>query len=49
LIEFVRAYNASQGVAEEEIDAWTDDLRRLGATGDYFYSSNEYIMVGWKP
>ena len=38
LIEFVRAYNASQGVAEEEIDAWTDDLRRLGAAGDYFYS-----------
>src|SRR5215472_8342476 len=49
LIEFVRAYNACQGVAEEEIDAWTDDLRRLGAAGDYFYSSNEYIMVGWKP
>jgi ubiquinone/menaquinone biosynthesis C-methylase UbiE len=49
LIEFVRAYNASQGVAEEEIDAWTEDLRRLGAEGDYFYSSNEYIMMGWKP
>ena len=48
LIEFVRAYNVSQGIAEAEIDAWRDDLRRLGAAGDYFYGSYEYIMVGWK-
>ena len=49
LIEFVRAYNAPRASPQEEIDAWTDDLRRLGAAGDCFFSPNEYIMVGWKP
>jgi SAM-dependent methyltransferase len=49
LIKFVTGYNASQGFDQAEIDAWVDDLYRLGAAGDYFFSSNEYIMVGWKP
>lgn len=49
LIEFFKGYNASQGVDQKELDAWADDLSRLGAAGDYFFSSNEYIMVGWKP
>ena len=29
-------------------EAWVDDLRALGAAGDYFFSSNEYIMMGLK-
>ena len=49
LIKFFQSYNASQGIDREELDAWVDDLYRLGAAGDYFFSSNEYIMVGWKP
>ena len=49
LIEFVKAYNASQGVSQEELDAWANDLYQLGTSGDYFYSSNEYIMMGIKP
>jgi ubiquinone/menaquinone biosynthesis C-methylase UbiE len=49
LIKFVTSFNVSQGVEQAEIDAWVDDLYRLGASGDYFFSSNEYIMVGWKP
>jgi arsenite methyltransferase len=49
LIEFFKGYNASQGVDQKELDAWADDLYQLGTAGDYFYSSNEYIMVGWKP
>ena len=48
LIEFFKGYNASQGVPQEEIDAGADDLYKLGASGDYFYSSNEYIMMGIK-
>ncbi len=48
MIEFVKSYNMSQGVSQEEMDAWIDDLQKLGASGDYFFSSNEYIMVGIK-
>jgi arsenite methyltransferase len=49
LIEFMKGYTASQGIDQKEIDAWADDLYRLGAAGDYFFSTNEFIMVGWKP
>ena len=49
LIEFFKGYNASQGVSQEEIDAWAADLYELGASGNYFFSSNEYIMMGVKP
>ncbi len=48
VIEFFRGYNASQGVSQEEIDSWVVDLYKLGESGDYFFSSNEYIMVGNK-
>ncbi len=46
LIEFFKGYNVSQGVSQGEMDAWADDLRKLGASGDYFFSANEYIMMG---
>jgi ubiquinone/menaquinone biosynthesis C-methylase UbiE len=45
LIKFVIGYVVSQGVAQREADAWGDELRGLGATGDYFFSSNEYIFT----
>ena len=48
LIEFIKGFNIAQGIAPEEIDAWTDDLYKLGGSGDYFFSSNEYIMMGIK-
>ena len=35
-------------VSQEEIDAWAADLYELGASGNYFFSSNEYIMMGRK-
>jgi len=48
LIEFFKGYSISQGVSQEEIDAWANDLYKLGSSGDYFFSSNEYIMIGVK-
>jgi hypothetical protein len=45
LMKFVVGYVVSQGVAQREADAWGDDLRGLGATGDYFFSSNDYIFT----
>ena len=49
LIEFFKSYNASQGVSQDDLEAWADDLYSLGDSGDYFFSSNEYIMIGVKP
>jgi arsenite methyltransferase len=48
LMEFVKGYNVSQGVTPDEMEAWAEDLRTLGAAGDYFFSTNEYIMMGMK-
>jgi hypothetical protein len=39
----------SQGIAQSEADAWADDLRALGSSGDYFFSLNEYIFTAAKP
>jgi hypothetical protein len=49
LIEFVKGYNVSQGGAPDKMEAWVKDLRTLGAAGDYFFSANEYIMMGLRP
>ena len=49
LIKFVAGYVTSQGIPEGEAAAWADDLRALGSSGDYFFSSNEYIFTGTKP
>jgi arsenite methyltransferase len=49
LIKFVAGYVTSQGIPESEATAWADDLRALGSSGDYFFSSNEYIFTGIKP
>jgi arsenite methyltransferase len=49
LTKFVAGYVTSQGIPESEATAWADDLRALGSTGEYFFSSNEYIFTGIKP
>ncbi len=49
LMKFVVGYVVSQGVSQSEADAWADDLTDLGSSGDYFFSSNEYIFIAEKP
>jgi SAM-dependent methyltransferase len=49
LMKFVVGYVVSQGTSQGEADAWANDLRQLGATGHYFFSSNEYIFTADKP
>jgi len=49
LMKFVVGYVVSQGVSQDEADPWVDDLLGLGATGEYFFSSNEYIFSAEKP
>jgi hypothetical protein len=49
LMRFIVGYVESQGISASETSAWKEDLENLGAEGDYFFSSNEYIFVGRKP
>lgn len=49
LMQFVVGYVESQGIPSAEATAWKEDLETLGATGDYFFNSNEYIFTGRKP
>ena len=49
LTKFVGGYVVSQGVSQAEADAWAEELRNLGSSGDYFFSSNEYIFTAQKP
>lgn len=38
-----------RGVTKEEVDAWAEDLRRLGREGLYFFSLNRYLFLVSKP
>jgi len=49
LMKFVVGYVVSRGVSQDEADAWVDDLLGLDATGEHFFSSNEYIFSAEKP
>jgi arsenite methyltransferase len=49
LMKFVVGYVVSRGVSQDEADAWVDDLLGLAATGEYFFSLNEYIFSAEKP
>jgi ubiquinone/menaquinone biosynthesis C-methylase UbiE len=49
LMKFVAGYVVSQGISQGETDAWAEGLRKLGSSGDYFYSSNEYIFTADRP
>ena len=48
LAKFIAGYVTSQGITQIEADAWEAELPILGAGGDYFFSSNEYIFTGEK-
>ncbi len=49
LMKFVVGYVISQGVSQDEADAWVDDLLGRGSSGDYFFNSNEYIFTAQRP
>lgn len=49
LTKFVRGYVVSQGVSQAEADAWAEELPNLSSSGDYFFSTNEYIFTAQKP
>jgi arsenite methyltransferase len=34
-----------QGITHDEVEAWTQDLERLGQEGDYFFSLNRYLFL----
>jgi SAM-dependent methyltransferase len=48
LMKFVVGYVVSHGISQSEADAWADDLPALGASGEYFFSANEYIFTADK-
>jgi SAM-dependent methyltransferase len=48
LMKFIVGYVVSQGMSQSEAEAWADDLGALGLSGDYFFSSNEYIFTADK-
>lgn len=49
LSKFIGGYVTTEGVPEAEADAWAAELPYLGETGDYFFSSNEYVFTGTRP
>ena len=38
-----------RGITQEEATAWTEDLQKLSAEGNYFFSLNQYLFVAVKP
>jgi SAM-dependent methyltransferase len=38
-----------RGIAAADADAWTQELRSLGAQGRYFFSLNRYLFKARKP
>jgi arsenite methyltransferase len=50
LIEVIRAFVAGRkGVTDVEAAEWTEDLRRLGEQGNYFFCLNQYLYGVMKP
>jgi len=49
LLKAISGYAVSQGISQNEADAWADDLEALGSSGDYFSSWSEYIFTADKP
>jgi len=49
IIEFIAGYVAGiNGITADDVSAWAEDLRQLGANGEYFFSMNEYISLASK-
>jgi SAM-dependent methyltransferase len=44
LIDVIHAYTRKR-IGEGEAAAWAEDLRALGARGEYFFSLNRYLFV----
>jgi len=49
LLKFVGDYAVSQGISQDEADAWTDDLKALASSGNFFCSWTEFIFTARKP
>ena len=50
LIEVIRSFVAGRkGLTDVEAAEWTEDLRRLGEHGNYFFCLNQYLYVVMKP
>ena len=49
LMQSIGSYVTSNGISQDEVDAWANDLREQGSRGQYFFSGNEYIFTGLKP
>jgi len=49
LMQFIVGYVVSQGMTQDEADAWAADLRELGARGEYFFSMNEFAFIADRP
>jgi SAM-dependent methyltransferase len=48
LIKFISGYLVSQGISQNDVDDWVNDLYEIGSSGGYFYSSNEYVFTARK-
>jgi SAM-dependent methyltransferase len=44
LIDVIARY-AAKRLGESEVQAWAQDLRELGARGEYFFSLNRYLFL----
>ena len=49
LAEGISSYVTSNGISQNEADAWARDLRESASRGGYFFSSTEFIFTGIKP
>lgn len=45
MLALIQRYAARHGLPAAEADAWAEDLRQLGAAGDYFFSLNRYLFL----
>jgi SAM-dependent methyltransferase len=49
LTEGISGYVTSNGIPQNEADAWARDLHEHASRGEYFFSSTEYIFTGIRP
>lgn len=49
ILDGIRGFVAGrQGITKEEADGWANDLRALGASGEFFFSINRYVFQAVK-
>ena len=50
MIDLIQRFVAGRrGVSRAEADAWAEDLRERGRSGEYFFSLNQYVFLATKP